>query len=409
MRFLWTSALKDLRHFRRDPASLAIWLLIPVFIITLFSLAFGPGQVSPQGRLLLADEDNTFLSSMIGNAFSQGQLGKMVLVEKVKADEGRRRIHKGGGSAFLLIPKGFSNAFLNNKPARLELLTNPAQRILPGIIQETLSILVEGGFYLQALVGDQVRMMTAGPPPGKSAEQHVIDISRSIHRVMEKLNASIDPPLLELESKVIEEKLTPRVNFGAAMLPGILFMTVLFLGQGMSARVWREREQGVLRRLAVTPARPGLYLGGKLLATGLVLLAVTTAAILLGGWVLDAPLTNWPLAVLWATFSGMAVCLLILLVTMHAPSARSANVAGTLVVFPMMMVGGSLLPFEAMPAGMAAIGRWTPNGMAIVQLSAILTGSVEPARLLTLCAALVIFAAAAGWLVSRRLRRGFLS
>lgn len=408
MRFLWIAALKDLRHFRRDPSSMAIWLLIPAFMITLFSLAFGRQSAVPQGRLLLADEDGTFLSSIVGNAFSQGQLGKMIRVEKVSAAEGAARIAKGDASAFLLIPKGFADAFLQNKPMRLPLLTNPAQRILPGIIVETLSILVEGGFYLQSLVGDQLRMMTSGPPPGKTAEQHVIDISTAMHRVGQKLSASLDPLLIELEAKVIEEKAARPVSFGASMLPGVLFMTVLFLGRGVSAQLWRERAQGVLRRLAVTPGRIEWFLAGKLLSISLVLAAIGATALLLGGRLLDAPVSNVPLAVLWVTVSGVAICLLLLALELHAASERAANVIGTLCVFPLMMIGGSLFPFEAMPEWMARIGRWTPNGLGIVELRSIMAGAVEPARLASALAGMAALSAAAYLLAVRRIRRRFL-
>ncbi len=46
-------------------------------------------------------------------------------------------------------------------------------------------------------------------------------------------------------------------------------------------------------------------------------------------------------------------------------------------MFPLMMVGGSFFPFEAMPAGMAFVGRMTPNGWALEQLKRILLGKVE--------------------------------
>jgi len=44
---------------------------------------------------------------------------------------------------------------------------------------------------------------------------------------------------------------------------------------------------------------------------------------------------------------------------------------------PLMMLGGSFFPFEAMPAWMAAAGRWTPNGLGVATLKELLYGNVS--------------------------------
>jgi ABC-type multidrug transport system permease subunit len=71
------------------------------------------------------------------------------------------------------------------------------------------------------------------------------------------------------------------------------------------------------------------------------------------------------------------------------------------------MLGGSFFPFEFMPRGMAAIGRLTPNGWALLQLQGMLAGSIEPARLALAFAVLALASGLAFWLSLRRLRRGF--
>ena len=45
-----------------------------------------------------------------------------------------------------------------------------------------------------------------------------------------------------------------------------------------------------------------------------------------------------------------------------------------MIVFPLIMIGGSFFPFEVMPAWMARIGRWTPNGLASRNVKQILFG-----------------------------------
>ncbi len=102
MRAVWISARKDLRRMLRDPMALAMWVGIPVLVAVLLFLVFGRrGEAVPQGRLLVADEDGSLLSSLLAGAFGQGELGNMLMVEKVKPEEGRRRMNRGDASALL--------------------------------------------------------------------------------------------------------------------------------------------------------------------------------------------------------------------------------------------------------------------------------------------------------------------
>jgi len=162
MRFAFTSALKDLIRLRRDPMTLLLWLGIPTFIAVILVVTFGRGQPQPHGVLLIADEDAGLGATLIAAAFSQGPLGNMISVEKVTRADGRRRIDKGDGSALLIIPKGFTRAFLDGTPSKLQLIRNPTQRILPEIIEEALSMLADAGFYIQVVAGDQLRAAAAG-------------------------------------------------------------------------------------------------------------------------------------------------------------------------------------------------------------------------------------------------------
>ena len=46
MRYVWATAVKDLRRRLRDPLALVLWLGIPFAVLTLLSLAFGGGTPS---------------------------------------------------------------------------------------------------------------------------------------------------------------------------------------------------------------------------------------------------------------------------------------------------------------------------------------------------------------------------
>ena len=57
--------------------------------------------------------------------------------------EGRRRMEEGEASGFLIIPEKFGAHVLDREATTLSLVTNPSQRILPGILTEALGFVAD--------------------------------------------------------------------------------------------------------------------------------------------------------------------------------------------------------------------------------------------------------------------------
>ncbi len=399
LRFLWIGTVKDLRRLRRDPVSFALWIAIPLVLAVLMTMVFGGGDATPQGLLLVQDEDRTFVSNLLTGAFRSGPLAKMLLVEEVKPGEGRARIDRGEGSALLIIPKGLQQAYLDKKPFRMQLITNPSQSILPKIVEESLSMMTDASFYVQELWGDQLRSFDLSKPP---SEQMIVAAGLMNSRTAEKLMKSLNPPLIELETSVVVEH---RQSFASLFLPSMIFMSLLFMANAMAGDIWTERLHGTLRRLVTTPAAVGAFLAGRLLFVGIVLFGVALLGLIGLRWLAGVPVANLPEAVVWLMFVGTALYLLLLLLVLYASTQRTANMLGNLVVFPLALIGGCFFPFEAMPQWMASIGRWTPNGWAIVQFKAILTGSANIAGLGLAFGGMIAVGMVAYLLALRRLRQ----
>jgi ABC-type multidrug transport system permease subunit len=373
MRFLLTAVRKDLERLRRDPLSLATSLGIPLVLVVLITLVFGGGQASPQGRLMVADEDGTFLSQALTSAFSREPLAKMIVIETTGRQEGRRRMDRGDASALLIVPKGFQEAFLQNRPVQLQLVTNPAQQILPNMILETLSMVVDGGFYVQKLGALPLRTLATGQAPN---DETVARMSVALRRFGESLTKYINPPLIGLDLQVTAEK-AENQNVAALFLPAMLFMGLLFIGNAQALDIWKEQLWGTLRRLASTPASLAGFLGGRLISLALILCAVALVGVAGMRWFAHVPVASVPLATLWLVLSGTEFYLFLVTIAVHASGQRAANVIGNLVVFPLALIGGSFFPFEMMPRWMASIGRFTPNGWAITQFKAFVAGSAH--------------------------------
>jgi ABC-type multidrug transport system permease subunit len=403
MRFVCTAALKDLRILRRDPFGVLSWVGIPLCIGLLMRVVFGGGGAQPQGVLLVADQDKTVASRMLADAFGGEALGKMFTVERVNALEGRARIDRGHGSALLVIPKGLQDAFLNSRPYHLRLFTNAGERILPKIVEETLQGMVDGAFYVQRVGGDQLRGLDSGLVPSEA------DVA--LHAVQGRrlgldIGRYLSPPLVDLETTVVEEKRNASTE--DYFFPNMIFLALLLMANGLSTDIWKERTLGTLRRLAMTPAPIAAFLAGRVATVAIAYCAVGLAAVATAKYVAGVTVANLAAGAAWAAICGLAFYLLLLPLAVYSSGQRGADVRGNLLVFPLAMVGGCFFPFESMPEWMARIGKWTPNGMAVVQFKEVLLGSASLAHLAAVLALLAALGLLAFWLALRGLRGAFL-
>ncbi|UCH83129.1 MAG: hypothetical protein JSW50_11755, partial [Candidatus Latescibacterota bacterium] len=79
MRFIWYTAVKDWRRHRRNPLELILWVGIPLLVGALIALAFGgKSGPAPQAHVLVADEDDSFLSGLLVGALSQEAAGGFI-------------------------------------------------------------------------------------------------------------------------------------------------------------------------------------------------------------------------------------------------------------------------------------------------------------------------------------------
>lgn len=408
------SLRKDLARRLADPFALLLWVGMPLVMGTLIALVSG-GGAPPRIALLVCDRDDSGVSRLLVELLA-GAAGVDVPIDAraVELEPGRAAIGEGEASALMVIPEGFADALLGRGEARLELLINPAQRVLPGLIEQALQAGVDLVFYGQRLLGpglDALRAQIDADRPPTRAE--VLATASAVHDAIESLDTLLLPPVLELEvGPLIEpaagEEPPPDKSLALLLFPGMLFMSLLFVAQGTSGDLWVERRLGTLRRAACAPGQMTGFLAGKLVSTAVVMGAIA----LLGAGALALFFGLDPLAgvlgALWATAAASALGVLMYVLQALCGSERGGGLVTMLVLFPLLMLGGSFFPFETMPDGLAAIGRVTPNGMALVELVSILDGDVEPARLARTAALLGLSAAALFALLRRRVAGRFL-
>lgn len=151
----------------------------------------------------------------------------------------------------------------------------------------------------------------------------------------------------------------------AYMFPTIVLLSVIIAGLTHATRLARWREQGVFRRLALTPVPlANLILGAAIvqvlvgLLQGLVMLAFGISLLRLPINLLGCAIALGVMALAAATFIAMG--------SFVASIVNRAHIAGYVFMFvllPLVFLGS--FPSEMMPATMNVLTPWLPTSMAI--------------------------------------------
>ena len=404
---------KEIRRRFRDRWVLLYWVGIPLIIGTMITLGTG-GSEGPQpvAELLVVDHDESLASAMLLASFEQGELKERIRVDAVSPETGKQRIRAGDASALLVIPAQFGEALLRDEPAELLLKTNPSQTILPRIVTEVLSVEVDAAFYAQRIFGDELReiadLVDESDRDGSFPDdQAIAGISVRINRAVEQLAPYLFPPPIDVELQQEPGAAERETSFALLFFPGVLLMSLLLVAGGLSDDVWNERDLGTLNRMVSAPHGLSCFLLGKLVTAGLVFFVIGVLLLAAGLLYHDISVAKLPLAGCWLMLAGCTLYLLMLVLQLHCPTRKSASLFTNLVTFPLMMLGGSFFPFETMPEWMAAIGRWSPNGLMLEQLKQYLLDRHAVSEMLT-AAGIAAGLSCVLWMIAAvRIRRSF--
>jgi len=121
------------------------------------------------------------------------------------------------------------------------------------------------------------------------------------------------------------------------------------------------REQGILRRYRATPLRPMTYIIADVL-TNLLMTLLGMFVLVAIGWLLyRVRFEGQVLSVLSAVvFAGLAMFAVGYLIASIVPGARTAQVVGMVLFYPMMFLSGASIPLEVMPETVRRISEFLP-------------------------------------------------
>jgi len=148
---------------------------------------------------------------------------------------------------------------------------------------------------------------------------------------------------------------TENVRYIDYLTPGMVGMTIMYVNIGVGFLLVTWREQGILRRLGVTPLRPGGLIATQALSFAVVSLTQVGIILVLGHFVFDVSING---SLVWLGFTvllGLAAMLSIgYLIGSFLNSATSVNATINAVAFPMLFLGKSYFPLET-PAALTPL------------------------------------------------------
>lgn len=122
-----------------------------------------------------------------------------------------------------------------------------------------------------------------------------------------------------------------------------------------------RREKGVLRRFAASPLKPLTYFLADMLAPFVITILGIVLLLLLGTMVYQVRFDGRWLDVLLAVCLGtMTFFVLGYVLAGLIPTARGATIVGNVLIIPMNILSGALIPLEVLPEAVRDVARFFP-------------------------------------------------
>lgn len=360
--------VRDLKRLIRNPVRTALLFALPLMMAGIFSLVFGGGGASEISiRVLVFDEDESLVSRLLGGAGSSPEMDKRLDLVPV-GEEGFGMMERGEASALIHIPSGFTQAYLDGKPAIIPIVKNPSERFLPQVVEEGGRIAAE--VLSQGSVVFRPELATLGGvmrSEGFPSDLQVAGIASGVNQKLAILDRWIFPPIIKLQSSTVTPESTPEGEENGILgyfLPGLAMMGILFLAQSATRDILHDRESGLVKHLLTAPVSIGDYIFGKCLS---VMVVSTLGFFILIAFGVAAGVNWGPVATTVAVViaASLAASGSQVLISSLVGSERQSDALSTIVIMVWSLIGGAFVPVSQFPAFLRPLAKTTPVFWAV--------------------------------------------
>jgi len=320
---LWAIALKEVVQMKRDRATFAMMIGIPLVQLLLFGFAI---NADPKNLpTLIVDADGGPFARTLVHAMQQSAYFRVIgtATEAEAADA----LQRGDTQFVLNIPVDFT------------------RRILRG---EKPAVLLEADATDPAATG-----------PALAALQPVIRtlFARDLPGPLTSLIPEEGPVDFLIHRRYNPEGIT-QYNIVPGLMGVVLTMTMVII---TALAITRERERGTMENLLATPVRPGEVLAGKILPYIIVGYIQITLILIAARWLFAVPFQG-SIVLLYTSALLFIAANLAVGITFSTVSTNQLQAVQLAFFFflPSLLLSGFMFPFRGMPEWAQTLGSALP-------------------------------------------------
>lgn len=337
-------ARKEFIHIVREPRLVIAVLIMPVVQLLLFAYAisFDVRDVPT----VVVDQDRSAASRATIERFGNSDFFRIVARED-SVGAADAYFDRSAARVVIVVPPGFGRALARDERPQLAVLVDGSE---PNAAQL-------GQAYSTALTQRLGQEVSAA-----WAQRRGVDPARAGG--------------LQVRTRTWYNPERRSADF---LIPGLLVVIVMIVTvQQTATTLVREKDQGTLEQLLVSPLRRGELMLGKVLPWIALALADVVGIVLVAVFVFGVPLRGSLLALGVASFLFALCCLAIgLLISARSPSLEAANFAGLIISFlPGFMLSGFTFPLNSIPPFLQFVSYLFPaRYMMVVSRAVFLKGA----------------------------------
>ena len=306
---IYNLMIKELKSLWHD--KIMFILILYSFSLAIYIGATATSTEIKNASIAFVDEDRTILSSRIISSFYKPRFNSPEIISLPQIDQ---NMDNGKYTFIVVIPSNFEKDLLSGKTPDIQLNVDATRMTQAGI----------GSGYIQQIIAKELQ--------------------NYVTRTQEENKSNFE--------MVTRFKYNPNLSsswFGSIneVINNIIMLSILLSG----AALIREREHGTIEHLLVMPLSATEIMFSKVLSvTLIILLCVTFSLFFMVEAVLQVPIAGSIPLFLFASFlvlfSTTSIGIFMGTVAKNMPQLGMIFI---LTILPLMMLSGSLTPFESMP------------------------------------------------------------
>lgn len=297
------------KQFFRDRTALFFTFAFPLLFMIIFGLVFSGGE-DVSYNIGLVNDDNSDVGVMISQAFDEIPI---FVVSEGELNEKLAELRNGDLKAVIAIPADIGSSIANGEAADITVYYDPlqtasAQVILP-VVREAMN-----------------------------------EINRQLTQ---------QPILLKLSEESIQSRNLRAIDY---LVPGILSMSILFLGLFGALPMVEWREKQVLKRFRATPLSRSTVVSSQIVYRLVLAILQAIIIIAIASLAFDVQIVgSWPILFGLVLLGTLTFVSLGYLAVSRARTTEGAMPIIQLIQFPMLFLSGIFFEIEFLPDFMRPI------------------------------------------------------